>query len=73
MQTVSRFCAITLDTLLYGNSTLSLQANSDILGYCSLDSRERNVLLFQYYCNDRVESQLCFSCINHSLRHYNLF
>ena len=30
MQTVSRFCAITLDTLLYGNSNLSLQANSDI-------------------------------------------
>ena len=29
MQTVSRFCAITLDTLLYGNSTLSLQANND--------------------------------------------
>ena len=26
MQTVSRFCAITLDTLLYGNSTLSLHA-----------------------------------------------
>ena len=29
MQTVSRFCAITLDTLLYGKRTLSLQANSD--------------------------------------------
>ena len=30
MQTVSRFYSITLDTLLYGNSTLSLQANSDM-------------------------------------------
>ena len=29
MQTVSRFCAITLDTLLYGNITLFLQANND--------------------------------------------
>ena len=28
MQTVSICCAITLDTLLFGNSTLSLQANN---------------------------------------------
>ena len=42
MQTVSRFCAITLDTLLYGNSTLSLQANSDIFGAVQLFLKQTN-------------------------------
>ena len=30
VQTVSRLCTVTLDTLLYGNSTLSLQTNNGI-------------------------------------------
>ena len=42
MQTVSRFCAITLDTLLYGNSTLSLQANSDIFEAVQLFLKQTN-------------------------------
>ena len=31
VQNVSRFCSVTLDTLHYGNSTLSLQKNNDIV------------------------------------------
>ena len=42
MQTVSCFCAITLDTLLYGNSTLSLQANSDIFEAVQLFLNQTN-------------------------------
>ena len=42
MQTVSRFCAITLDTLLYGNNTLSLQANSDIFEAVQLFLKQTN-------------------------------
>ena len=39
--------------------------------YSRTDNLERNVLQFQYCCNDREESQLCFSSINHNLEHYN--
>ena len=42
MQSISRFCAITLDTLLYGNSTLFLQANSDIFEAIQLFLKETN-------------------------------
>ena len=44
MQTVTRFCAITLDTLLYGSSTLSLQANSDLFEAVQLFLIETNIL-----------------------------
>ena len=41
MQTVSRFCAITI-TLLYGNRTLYLQANSDIFEAVQLFLKQTN-------------------------------
>ena len=42
MQTVSRFGAIILDTLLYGKSTLSLQANGAIFEAVQLFLKETN-------------------------------
>ena len=44
MQTVSSFCAITLGTLLYGNSNLSLQANNDIFETVQHFLKETNIL-----------------------------
>ena len=43
MQTVSRFYAITLDTLLYGNSTISLQANSDMFEAVQPFCKKKNI------------------------------
>ena len=48
MQTVSRFCATTLDTLLYGNITLSLHANSDIFESVQLFLKQTNKFFSKY-------------------------
>ena len=63
MQTVSRFCAITLDTLLYGNSTLSLQANSDIFEAVQLFLKQTNRFLSKYkYVTESVPPVI--KCVN---------